>query len=802
MYKIEIEILEPITNDIIGLLDLEKAGDFPLKLTKEVASITNIVARRGTYSLDFNLPDTPNNRRLLFGVGFVPAISSSLNILQKKNARIKVNNTELERGFIRFNQGQYEGQYRGTFYGGNNEWTDQLQNIYLNDLDYSNLGEIQAGFEEFNGTRIDVVNSGDSDNYDLAYPYIDRNTGSAASQLRPVLYIKKVIERMFDKIGYSVSSNFINSTFIKGDGAEYKGVVLDPAVTFDTDPDTIEALRVEIGSNRIADSTDSDTWNTDYFIGNLSDYTTPNIRDTYSFPEYFNVEAVDLPDAWNPSTGLFTAPQSGSYNIMVEIPNQQYSWATQNQFSPPGRPWVPGRNLGISAGGFGPFTSPLRLPPKVRGFVVKNNVGTSLINGTVLYVSSPGNFVMDNLINFDANLSSGDTLSVFFTMDYYATPSNLVDSTAPNPNINFWRWHPGEQAEIKIQPTPALTLGDIYEVKAYMPNTFTCLDLLQDFKFMFNLYFDVDINRKVVTIETRDEYYLPLSQAKDITQIIDLDRVKIDRKTPYKKELSFKYIDDSKDGYLSKLNKIMERTYAEYTHLLSDRFEAGEVVYSTKVIAPTAQNKINPSNIVTSTILPNYNAAENVGKGITKEYAPRVYQLIRNQQFDAVGNPYRNASPLVVSSAMMEEFGNVATIDDKRLTFNGANGLVDQFYAKTLSNIEGSAVVSLKVKISLWQFKNWNMRQPVYISEPAQLKGYYIVEAIENFSVGNEELANFRLLTYKDWQAATISTGGTNASLPVTTVTGGANNPSPILVEVNGVIVNCLDNNFNTMFKI
>lgn len=804
MNKIIVEILNLDTDQVIGVLDLQNKGDFPLKLTKETSTITDIAARRGVYSLDFNLPDTPNNRRLLFGVAFVQAAGSSLNILQKKSARIKINNTELERGFIRFSQGVYEGNYRATFYGGNNDWVDKLNELYLNQLGWTNLGEPLSGVEYFEGLRIGVISDGDQSDYDISYPYIDRNTGSARDQLRPVLYVKKVIQRMFEAIGYTISSTFLSSTFMAGDGGEFKGLVLDPAISFDTDPDQIEALRIEATTDRFTQGQDPNTWDTNFILGNKTNNNSPDVVLETSLPGFYNVELVDLPNSYDPITGIWTAPNNGTFNIRVEIPNQAYSVIFAYITDIGGTPsnWT---NIDLF-GGSTNFSFSGNHPPKVTGYIVKNNIGTTTINGTILYQSSQGNFVMDQLMDFTFSASQGDTIQVFFTMSALSDPSHLDPPRFQfqmSPTAAFWRWHPGYNSVLKIQPAARLALGDLYTINDYIPKEINCLSLLQDFKLMFNWYFEVDINRKIVTIETRDDYFLDLSQAKDITNIIDLDSsIKIDRKTNYKKELSFRYKEDSKDGYLARWNKINNRTYAEYTHTLSDRFDTGEVVYETKILAPTIQRLMPVANMITSTILPNYDLNENVGKGITKEYAPRVYQLIRNQQFNSAGHPYRTSLPLVFTYGIMEEFGNVPTIDDKKLTFNGANGLVDQFYAKTISNIEGSAIVKLKVKISLWQFKNWNMRQLVYISDPAEIKGYYVVEAIENYNINGEELASFRLLTYKDWQAANIPGGGTNVSLAVTTTQTVANNIYPILVNVNGVVLNCVDNNGNPMYKI
>ena len=57
----------------------------------------------------------------------------------------------------------------------------------------------------------------------------------------------------------------------------------------------------------------------------------------------------------------------------------------------------------------------------------------------------------------------------------------------------------------------------------------------------------------------------------------------------------------------------------------------------------------------------------------------------------------------------MEEFANTPTFEDRKLTFNGERGLVWDYYRKTIANIEDTAMLTLKINLSLYDFRSWDL---------------------------------------------------------------------------------------------
>lgn len=750
-------IISELNGTHIGVLDLKESSDFGLKLTRSIASIKDISARKTTYSLDFKIPKTPNNNVLLFGMKNLN--STDKTILSKKRVRVYLEENEIERGFIKFHLSELLDTYTATFYGGNADWVDKITPYYLSDLDWSNLNEPAAGQETFTFARIDTINAGDSTNYDIVYPFIDRNNTGANSDLRPIFYVRKFFQRAFEKIGYTLTSNFLNSTFLKGDGADYKGLAFDPACVFTADETNIESTRANYSTNRIL-STDNDPslWTDAYVLGKRS----AGVTTLSKLEGFFNVLIQDNGTTYNTSTGEYTVADTAYYTFDVDNSTQKYGYYLFGSWHL--------YNLGL-------VSPAVRHPPSITFYLVANNVSTTVIDGTILH-KIDFNPLQANSNRLKGYANAGDVLTLWFEIDDDA--SGFIDASLNSPSLTNWKYSLGHAASINVFKAGKINLGDQYAINGTIPAKIKVIDLIKDFKTLFNLYFEPDFKNNTITIEPRDDYYQNIGNAENITSLIDYDSpITIDYKLPYKRNLIFSYKADSNDGYLKEWEKLNRRTYAQYTHQLGDRFDEGDTNISTSLISPTIQRFEVNSNIVSSIIRKHYEDNENIGKGINTNFNVRLFQVIRNQQFDEQGLPRRTNSPLVVTCALMEEYGNVATIDNKQLTFNGANGLVSQFWAKTIANLEDAAILSLKMKIDYYKFQSIDFSKPVFIEHPADIRGYYVYESIDNFDILKDEVRSVKLLRFKNYQPITIDTSQ-KTNINENTTNNQGDTPSPI----------------------
>jgi hypothetical protein len=804
MRELQILIFDAVGAQL-GELDLTDSDDFALKLTKSIASINDLNRRNTSFSLDFEAPQTKNNNKLLAGLRFV---SATKEILGKKACSILVDGNQVDRGFLYPYESKVDGMYTLVFKGLNNDWVEQLSDVELNELEWEDYqgGKSIDATELFSSARISTVNALNSNGADVIYPYVNRNNTGAAASFRPQLHLRSIILRMFEKIGYTVASVWLDSDWVEGlKGAalnypdnfgnlyDHLGLSVDPAFQMTKEQFDIIGNSIEYKANALSVNTDPNTWATSEVIGNLSLPTTPNVRNFYRFPSSLTNLITDNNNRFDPVTSEFTVGVGGTYSVEFNFKFTNALFLNYNNN------WTVFNFSGATSGSF---------PPSFRWYVVRNNISDTSIDspsniiwqGSALSIQASGGQADIQFLQQYHVFATGDKISIFLELEDTANGFFANELNSPN-SLPHWKVKMENNSNLKIVPIGDIKLGDVYRINSHIPDGIKCINLLQDFKTMFNLYFDADPNRKTVFIEPRDDFYT--GAVEDITEKIDLNTAPVlNYLTSYKNEIVFQYNTDSKDKYLEQWNKINDKTYAEYKYLLqnNERFEKGQTTFKTNLISATIQGELEglTTGIMSSVIKEEYLDADNVGKPVNKNYAMRVFQLVKGQQYDTAGVARRTVSPFNVLTAIMEDYGNTPTMNDNKLTFIGTNGLVQNYYAKTLANIEDTAIITLKINLSLNDFISWDLRKTYFINEPAELRGYYITDKIPNFNVTKEGLTTIVLVKFKDFTPATVQGGVGNVNVIT------QNNPQPqaILCEVNGVIVDCLDNNFQQMFKL
>lgn len=732
MREIQLQILDS-SNSSLGVIELENFQDFPLTLTKAIGDLNDFTQRKTTYSLDFDLPKTQNNNQILFGIANVNGVSNSLNLLGRKRCNILVDSVQIAYGFIRIYESKYKDSYKANFTGGNGDWVELLSNVYLNQLEWTaetNSGTINAT-ETFSLARIDVINGLDSDTSDIIYPYVIRDTivGIDGRYLRPQIYVRSIIKKMFAKIGYTVNSSFLDGEFMKGTtvGSEvYKGVTVDPNFIFNNSNEKVEASRLEVITTQTA-----------YPVSNSVGESTGGAVNLLNILNgYWDNEIQDTANAWNTVGSSYTAPYSGKFDVKLSFGD--YRFEVLNAFSSTFGYW--------NTDGINPN---VQHPPTINIIIVKNNTAINVINGTILDSAPAG--ILPTDYTSSVNLSAGDKVSIFIHIN--DTAVGFFGSSGLNaPSLDKWRFWVGLDANLSVQPSSNISFGDQYSINAQLAENVSCMELLQDFKNQYNLYFQPDFASKSILIEPRDSFYENIGSADNITDLVDLSKsytVNSDR--TYQRELAFKYATDSKDKYLDEWQKINNRIYGEYIHNFGSDYIQGKRTVKLKLIAPTIQGLLEDENLITSVIRREYNE-EDEPKGVNNDYSMRTFQVVQSQQFNDDLTPRRTEAPLIVTVALMEAFGNVPTYNDLQLTFNGLKGLFATYYAKTMANIEDKRQVDLYLKMPLYKFRNLNFSKPVYIDFTIpELQGYYIYEQVKGYKLDEFTPVKVRLLRFKSY---------------------------------------------------
>ena len=825
MRDLQILIIDDQGNQL-GELDLTNTDDFALKLTKSIASINNLGRRNTSFSLDFSAPQTKNNNRLLNGVRF---ITSSKDILGKKACSILVDGNQIDRGFLYAFESEFEGDYKLVFKGLNNDWVERLQDVNLNQLNWRDYRPPHAKSEDateiFDSARFAALNVQSSDNVigDLIYPYVNRNNTGLTADFRPQIHIRSIILAMFEKIGYTIgqmphltdrwidlnwisgTDSFGNPTITFEDAFNndylHLGLTIDPNFQLTRDEAEVTGQAVEY--------TVPATTGTAGTVGNIGTPTAETQVLVNRFPNLITTPIVDQGSNFDILNSEFVAPFGGTYEISFDFKKDGglVGFDVVQYYDNYLNGW-----RGFASGNFAANPA----PPSFKYSISVNNTGNTSINGSPVYViQNP--FVGDGQGNIQSKkfvFAQGDRVSIFLELNddaggrnrpfilggsgyTYLNGAGIQGSTGSR---KFWKVIMNAETKLTITPTADIAIGDEFRINSHIPTGIKCLSLLQDFKTMFNLYFDVDVNRKKVFIEPRDRFYSSAA-AIDITEKIDLNTNPVlNYLTDYKNQLVFKYKDDSNDKYLEQWNKIYYKTYGQFKYFLGNntRFDKGQSTLSTQLLSASIQGFLNGGeSICTSIIKKEYLQADN-GVTINDNYGFRVFQVIRGRQYTTSNTPRRTASPLSVTVAIMEEFANTPTVQDRKLTFDGERGLVWDYYRKTIANIEDTALLTLKINLSLYDFKSWDLSKTYFISEPAEIRGYYITDSIKNFNVTKETMTTITLVKFRDYIPVTIDGGSGNIDSIVPTPP----EPQEIMCTVNGAIVACLDNNLQKMYKL
>lgn len=753
--EVELKIIE--NNAVSGSLELSDFSDFSFTLTKGISDINSMNVRSGTYSLNFNIPATKANNVLL---GFLDHINTKgkADILTRKDCVVFVDGLQVETGQIKVELSDSKGVYKGTFFGKNTDWLIALADINMNQLDW------RDAVTTFDSATIGALLNSDVDSNDINYPYVDRNTGSAAVNLRPVIYAKAFLDAAFAKIGYTIDSDFFET-------ADFKKLAIDFQANFEFDQDALEATELEQSVTGLNDALTPPNWAADTMVGNLGTPAAPNIRKFYRFPNLFDNQIKDNSGLWTQSSSEYTVQVTSLYQINLafnyEFRGYQASatdWELYDQTL-----------LG----------SPFNVrPPNFRWYVVDGNTSDTVIDGTILFqgegqIQQELIFIEDEIL-----LTQGQNVSIFLELidDAFGMfPGSLLNA----PSLDRWSVRIKNDSAVTFIRKGTISTGDDYALNTVIPTDVSCLDLISDFKTLFNLYFLADPFRMVIKIEPRDDFYLNLSEAEDWTKLMALDKgYSLNYATNYGKTLQFRYIEDDDDKYLEEWDVINARTYGKYDQILSDRFDKADSLIQTKVLSPVIQG-VMTGNIVTSVIRNEYGDLSTFSGIQTKKYKFRLFNLIRQQQFDSAGNPRRTQSPLVVTCALSESFGNVTA--PINLNFAGSDGLFANYYAKTISNLLEGGIVTAYFNISLARYQNLNLRRPIYLSAPEKIKGHYIVQKVNQFNVVNEKLTKVELLRLENYEPATVDTSQPGN---ITETIGGGQPPNiqPILIEetING----------------
>ena len=612
--RVELRDFNTTTNtfNIVGDLDIISSDDFPLSLTFKNFDIRDLNSRGGSFSKSFKVPATKNNNRI-FGHIYKDGNLDINNVRKDIPSTIYSDNLPIISGKLRVSKvisNKDVIEYECIFLGDNMDWANKLKNKELKDLRFSSVAYtsyppaniVNPTFSNPHG--IGLTQPYYHGNYvfnqdKLVYPLLSIGEGiSTKSQVTeadfvPCLYLKNIWDKIFQDVGYSVSSTFCESDFFKS---------LIVPLNFEK---TGEQNNTKFG--RIERGTDDDL-TSEINLFNAADGTktlnravgnpTVNIADDENFPNVYYVFDGDV--SQDDFEGGNTSGSTG--NVQVGSSSLNNTMLVKNETGSNILKWDV--NLKTFSESFN-VGDDETLDFEVDFYISRvsdDDSESGILSDIILQRTETYdvNFTEDNSPNdIDLSWSGSHTIDDpvgtkyvlfirFDLKDYAGTEINyIIGSTGDEGGSVGLKFLEGSYFEISGGTT--FSIGEeIDQIQFLLPKG-SQSDFLSGVTQMFNLQYRTDAASKIVYIEPYDHFYKTTSDSVDWSDKIDYSKdIQDEFIYDIKSKLEFKYKDASDDAFLDRYNKKNNIDWGSYKEVdESGSFFDGEYKVENKFFSPT-----------------------------------------------------------------------------------------------------------------------------------------------------------------------------------------------------------------------
>ena len=589
---------------IAGVLDVAEHTEFPLALTFQISDIKDITSSSGDYSKTFKIPATKNNNKI-FRHQFNPNIDYDGNPLSVgRKCRILINDFYSLEGFLKVNgiggYGEAPSYYDCVFYGNNLSWAKDIDQKLMNETFGDGHGLWGSSGSQLGYNKNDIVATwsqehSESDSSPLVYPVVSYgdynpdgmpytvqlldykddhfnstplvakgyygffdvqgsyNTPLPASDWRPALWVKTTFEAIFSKIGYSISSNFMNTDKFKKlvwllpnfkynnpderyneYGIEYKWVTQRNS-TFGTG---VTAVNTDFAFTFIDGSLDENDGDTHYTGGSTQGLEFNTI--TNQSANGYNLKVVlDNNSRLSVSNNEITIGEYGYYDIRFPVMQAKvvtlYKGGTTDEavFS---------------------LDCCINIEIKTVGQNSWNIIGQ--IEKTLEPETANGSHYVDQNKYSFTNWENTESLTIerWFNKNdkiRFRKGVRLTDTSSASQNFNVsigWRGTASSDFQISLDPK-YVWYGQTYDLDKVIDKEYKQIDFIKGVAHAFNLVLTTDTVAKTIYIEPFDDFYKTYEHAIDWTQKLDRSKEIKDTwlKTDLKRDVVFKYKSDQKD---------------------------------------------------------------------------------------------------------------------------------------------------------------------------------------------------------------------------------------------------------------
>lgn len=702
-------------NSLEGILEVKDSVGFPLSLNYGVADIKNATPtnnryRGGSFSRTFEVAGSQANDQLLQHI-YDTNINDTKDVKAKKDCVVKVDGAPWLRGGFQVNDIETDAgvkTYQCTVTGDNLVWVDRFNELKLNELSW--------GTHTFDIATIEA--SWPDGNLDYYYPFTNYGRWSdgnniTVEDLRPMVFFKPMLDKAFLSIGFKLESTFLNSTQFKKLGRLFTGT------GFKHNEETLAANKFT------ATKTSDQVVN---FGAKLINIPLAGIIDPIQFETSDNV-------IFDTATERFTVVEQGRYDFEI--------------------------SLNIKAKQQAPDTMFFQLIK--NGFILEE-IEIFFTNGT--NTSGVGFSSVSDLIvqTSEFDLNTGDIIRFGYRFEYGSVTFKAIADVEITMQIGTFASN---------QLSPQFINGVVIDLAEQLPDT-PIIQFINGLTHCFNLYWKTNVAERTVRVEPFDDwvdidsntqvgFYKDITNANDFTFDFDTSKKhKVTFLSDYKRELRYRYKDDTKDVFLTKVNNAENESFGSYEHTFSDRFTEGDQQSINPTFAFTYYIKdtsVARNSLATDAPLLARVWGEQKVNGEPPTFDTDFEERIVYKNYAAQGgNEVRWEGNFISVIPTALSYGDRST--DLDLTFSGSLGLVKTFYGSQLSVIEKGILLNAFFNLSesnVLRLENGDLiREPIYLSDPVELKGYWLINQISDVTPQNPDTYRFELVKFENKTPLTL----------------------------------------------
>lgn len=640
-------------NSVVGELDVTDHSDFPLAMTFQISDIKDLTSTSGDYSKTFKIPATKNNNKLLKNP-YIPNIDTDVSLTENKKCRILVNNLFSITGLIKITgvsgYGETPSHYDCVFFGNNLSWADELSNLYMHELDWGtnsegleyNKAKIMATWQhedcddaaaaedppivypvtsygEFNPDgqqkTIQLLDTyGEQGGWGSTYTgyrgFTNTNLSYAtplpSADWRPAVFVKDTLEKIFSKVGYQISSTFMETDMFK------KLVWLLPNFKYNNSEERYDEYSVEsnftngvsmsqVVYNSGITSTVTEngvlksdfgayvTWDDDNTAGGVPNYTGNPTAQGSGGTKLLPLDAtrlnvtLDEGSYVDTTNNYITIGEYGYYNLTLNglearLANGRKG-GTDTEHINEIKVCV---NLDLQTVGQSSWKTILRCFDTQSPLNSGGNPST-----TQSHSQFSSYHTLSPIESIGTWLNKGDKIRLTTGLKITSTSEDSQDFMM----TTFTRSSSSGNFNITLN-SEVVDYGQTYDLKDVINKDYKSLDFVKGIAHAFNLKMTTNEVAKVVSIEPFNSFYKDYAEAIDWTYKLDRSKQTDDKwiKSDLKRDIVFKYKSDSKD---KKVEARGEQWWGgikdehPYTETLPKTFEKGESKYENPFFAGT-----------------------------------------------------------------------------------------------------------------------------------------------------------------------------------------------------------------------